>query len=496
MSKHNRRQFLQRAAAAGVGAAAFSISGTKAAGRVPGANGRVRVAVAGVNNRGQEHLAAYAKLKDKVEIAYLVDPDGRLFEQKSKWVKDNTGDSPKCEKDLRKVLEDKDVDAVSIASPNHWHALQAIWSIQAGKDVYVEKPCSHNIHEGRRLVEVAEKSDRIVQHGTQTRSNPAYMAEIAALQSGKYGKLLVAYGFANKPRPSIGFKPLGEPPKELDFDVWVGPAPMQPYHDNLVPYKWHWFWDFGNGEIGNQGVHQMDIARWAMHDDAEPKSVVSLGGRYGQKDQGQTPNTLLSVFDFGEAKLVFEVRGLVDGKHSKVCNEFYTTEGAIREGLFFPRGKTKGELLPDVDPEAITGRVTLSGKAVRPWSGKAFQDAQQLHFNNFIDCVISRKRKDIRSQIIDGHRSAILSHIANISYRLGAESPILDPVSRLGGDASAHEAFGAMKQHLADAGVKLDDTLCCIGRKLQFDAKAERFPDAEEANKMLTRAYRAPFLLT
>ena len=236
-----------------------------------GANDRIRVAVVGINGRGQAHMAAYCDMKDGVEIAYLVDTDSRLFGPRGKLVQDRTGRLPKCVQDLRKALDDKDLDAISIATPNHWHSLQAIWAVQAGKDVYVEKPCSHNVFEGRKLVEAARKYNRIVQMGSQSRSDPYWINQVAAVRSGKYGKLLISYGYASKPRPSIGFKEPKEPPKELDFDLWLGPARQQPYHENIVHYNWHWFWDFGNGEIGNQGVHQMDIARWAMPEGAVPQ---------------------------------------------------------------------------------------------------------------------------------------------------------------------------------------------------------------------------------
>ena len=226
--------------------------------------------MAGINGRGREHVKHLSGLKN-VEIAYLADPDSRLFAMSSETVKRHSGTAPRCVQDLRKALDDKDLDAVSIAAPNHWHTLLAIWACQAGKDVYVEKPCSHTVLEGRRLVEAARKYDRIVQHGTQSRSDPSWIAEVAAVRSGKFGKLLVAYGYASKPRRSIGFKPAKQPPKELDFDIWLGPAPEQPYHENIVHYNWHWFWDFGNGEIGNQGVHQLDVARWAMPDGAAPR---------------------------------------------------------------------------------------------------------------------------------------------------------------------------------------------------------------------------------
>jgi len=496
MLHHNRREFLKRTAVVSFAAAGFTIAGTKASGRVLGANDRIRLAVAGINSRGQEHLAAYCNLKDKIEIAYLVDPDSRLFPMRSQFVQDQAGNRPKCVQDLRQVLDDKELDAVSIASPDHWHALLAIWACQAGKDVYVEKPCSHTVWEGRKLVEAARKYNRIVQHGTQSRSNPAFIREVAAVRSGKYGQLLIAYGYASKTRRSIGFKQPKEPPKELDFNTWLGPCPRQPYHENLVHYNWHWFWDFGSGEIGNQGVHQMDIARWAMPEGASPRSVVSLGGRFGYKDQGQTPNTQLTIIDFGEAKLVFEDRGLVNARTTKVTNEFHTTEGVIKEGKFFPKGTTKGESLPSIAAEEFQQRVTLSGRVEKPPSSAAFEDPQQLHFANFIDCVRSRKRDHLNAEILEGHLSALLCHLGNVSYRLGAEVPFSRENKAFGDDKAAYEAFDSMKQHLAGAAkLTLDSATYRLGRKLDFDAKTEKFSGDDEANKLLARPYREPFVV-
>jgi predicted dehydrogenase len=493
MSRHNRRDFLKRAAAGGLAAAAFTIAGTKASGRVLGANDRVRIAMAGVNSRGREHLQHLCGLKN-VEIAYLVDPDTRTFEMASEIVKRHGGGAPRCVQDLRKALDDKEIDAVSIAAPNHWHTLLAIWACRAGKDVYVEKPCSHTLLEGRKLVEAARKYDRIVQHGTQSRSDPNWITEAAAVRSGKYGKLLVAYGYASKTRRSIGFKPAKQPPAELDFDLWLGPAPQQPYHENIVHYNWHWFWDFGNGEIGNQGVHQMDIARWAMPEGAAPKGVVSLGGRFGYKDQGQTPNTQLTIIDFGGPKLFFEDRGLVNDKTMKVANEFYTDEGVVKQGKFFRKGKREGEPLAG-GAEDLGQHVGLSGKVKKGAAGAAPSDPTQAHFANFIDCVRSRKRENLHAEIIEGHRSAMLCHLGNISYQLGTEAPFADPIEAFAGDASASEAWGSMKQHLVDAGVKLDGAAYRLGRRLAFDAQAERFVGDEEANRMLTRSYRAPYVV-
>ncbi|MCD4727370.1 MAG: Gfo/Idh/MocA family oxidoreductase [Pirellulales bacterium] len=494
MSRHNRRDFLKRSAAAGF-AATFAVSGAKASGKILGANDRVRIAVVGINSRGQGHIHNYCRMKN-VEVAYLVDPDSRLFPMRSRWVKDHAGNKPKCVQDLREALEDNSLDAISIASPNHWHSLQAIWACQAGKDVYVEKPCSHNIFEGRKLVEAARKYNRIVQQGSQSRSDPDWIATIEAVRGGEYGKLLIAYGYASKPRRSIGFKLPKTPPKEVDFNLWLGPAPQQPYHENLVHYNWHWFWDFGNGEIGNQGVHQMDIARWAMPEGAVPRSVISLGGRYGYQtqDQGQTPNTQFTVIDFGGPKLFFEDRGLVDKKTRKVTNEFYTDEGVIKGGKFYAKGKTVGEPLPGGAVDEARKRVTLSGRLVNP-DGKR-QDPTKLHFANFIDCVRSRQRDQLRAEILEGHRSTELCHLGNLSYQLGKETSFNRGSKPFGDDQDAQESFESMKEHLTDAvRMRLEGATYRLGRKLAFDAAADRFIGDDEANELLTRPYRHPFVV-
>src|SRR5207248_2210286 len=254
--KQTRRSFLKGTLAA---AATVTLAGTKSSGRVLGANEVVRIGVAGLNGRGGSHVGAFSKMKD-VEIVYLIDPDTRTFAKRlPALAKQST--KPKLVQDIRKALEDKNLDAVSVATPNHWHALITIWACQAGKDVYVEKPCSHEVHEGRMAVEIARHNKRIVQHGTQSRSGGGWEKVMAAIASGQLGKLEVSRGLCYKPRGSIGFKDFTTPPPELDFDIWTGPAPKQPFHANLVHYNWHWFWDFGNGDIGNQGVHRSEERR-------------------------------------------------------------------------------------------------------------------------------------------------------------------------------------------------------------------------------------------
>src|SRR5205814_2169862 len=264
MSRQTRRSFLKTTLAT---AATVTVAGTKSSGKVLGANDTIRIAVAGLNGRGGSHVGEFGKMKN-VEIVYLVDPDKRTYQKRLDQLNKLGRPEAKCVQDIRKVLEYKELNAISVATPNHWHSLMTIWACQAEKDVYVEKPCSHNVHEGRVAVEAARRYKRVVQHGTQSRSSQHWEDMLALAKSGKLGKLLVSRGLCYKPgggwetRGDLGHKPPKAPPSELDFNVWLGPAPEQPYHENLVHYRWHWFWDFGNGDIGNQGVHEMDKARW------------------------------------------------------------------------------------------------------------------------------------------------------------------------------------------------------------------------------------------
>jgi predicted dehydrogenase len=482
MSRFSRREFVKQAAAGF--AVSFTIAGTKASGRVLGANEVVRLGVAGIRGRGSEHIRAFAKIPG-VQITHLIDPDRRLFESRSAQVKQLGGNTPKCFQDIRKALEDKELDAISIATCNHWHSLMTIWACQAGKDVYVEKPASQVMFEGRKCLEAARKYGRIVQHGTQSRSDRKWAIAVAAARSGKYGKLLVSKGYASKPRWSIGFKPVKEPPPELDFDLWLGPAPKQPYHENLVHYNWHWFWDTGNGEIGNQGVHQMDIARWVIGNRL-PKSVVSLGGRWVNepnfKDQGQTPNMQLTVLDFGDVLLVFEVRGLVgkkgrDGKDipPQVTNEFYCEEGMITAGGFYPKGKDKPEPLGDFEIDIKPGD----------------------HFANFIQAVRSRKVEDLNADILHGHLSSALCHLGNISYRLGSQVPFSQTPAGVPMDVpQVRASWDAIQKNLRNAlDIDLSKATYTLGPKLAFDPEKEKFVDNPKADALLTRAPRPPFVV-
>ncbi|MBI4660457.1 MAG: Gfo/Idh/MocA family oxidoreductase [Verrucomicrobia bacterium] len=467
--KHlTRRSFLKGAA---LSATALHLS-PRSWSQVIGANDDVRVAVVGINGRGGSHISEFGRMKG-VRVAALCDVDLNVLERRGK-----SSESVQKYQDVRKLLENKEIDVVSVATTNHWHSLITIWACQAGKDVYVEKPCSHNVFEGRKCVEAARKYNRIVQHGTQSRSGGGSARLAALVKSGKYGKLLVSKGYCCKPRWSIGYRPIEDPPANLDFDIWLGPAPKQPFHRNLVHYNWHWFWDFGNGDIGNQGVHEIDIARWALGGTL-PRSVISLGGRYVDgpdfKDQGQTPNQLVSLYDFGDTLLLFETRGLV-GKLKEfpnmVTNELYFEAGAVKGNRFYPKGKSEGEPIVRVEAEVHPGG----------------------NFGNFINCVRSRKREELNADILQGHLSSALCHLGNISYRFAKTRPFEKPTD-FSDNSVVGDSIMTLLENTKAIGVDPAKATLWVGPKLEFDPAQEKFIGHPEADKFLTRDYRAPYIV-
>src|SRR5687767_9022666 len=307
MSKMTRRGFLAGSAAAGAGIM-FSTNT-----RAQGANDDIRVAVIGFNGQGKSHINGFKRMKG-VRLVALCDADQAVIDRAvSELNKDNI--KVETTQDMRRIFDRKDIDAISTATPNHWHALTSIWAIQSGKDVYVEKPVSHNVWEGRKIVEAARKYGRIVQTGTQKRSSLGNKAVFEYMQSGQLGKILWARGFCYKRRDNIG-KTEGETPvpKTVDYDLWTGPAPMEPLKRKKLHYDWHWVWPTGNGDIGNQGIHEMDLCRWALGEQELSPSVFSIGGRLGYVDDGTTPNTQIIVHGYPTAPLIFEVRGLPKDK--------------------------------------------------------------------------------------------------------------------------------------------------------------------------------------
>ena len=471
-------------------AAGAGLAMAKPFSRARGANDAVRAAVVGIRGRGGSHIQAYDDMAG-VRMAALCDVDSQVLERRAKPFKD-ANKPVDTYVDVRKMLEDKSIDTVSIATTNHTHSLLTIWACQAGKDVYVEKPCSHNIFEGRKCVEAAKKYRRIVQHGTQSRSSSGWAKQVAAIASGKYGKLLVSKAWASKNgrgRWSIGFKPVKAPPANLDFDLWLGPALEQPYHENIVHYNWHWFWDFGCGEIGNQGVHQMDIARWAIPGGDLPNSVISMGGRWVNStegyapytDQAQTPNCQLTIMDFGGPLLVFEVIGLVDragvdGKKypKKVTNEFYLEEGVIKGGKFYPKGSNTAEPLADVNVKMGPGDI----------------------FENFIHCVRSRKESDLHASITEAHPSSACCHLGNVSYQLGRQVSGRTRPDVLDRHEQVAKSWETIQQTVRGTlGLDIPRSTYQLGPMLKFDPKTETFTNNEQANRLLARPYRGPYVV-
>jgi predicted dehydrogenase len=311
MSRISRRRFLATTSAAA--GASLLIGGTRAAGNFKSANDRIRIAVAGLNGRGESHISGWLD-QENVEIAYLVDPDRRVLNHAMRELDQKLDGRYHVEgvSDFRRVLDDQTVNAVSIATPNHWHSLMTIWAAQAGKHVYVEKPMSHDVVEGRVALAAQKRYGVVVQHGTQSRSDAEIAGLHEAINAGKFGKLKIAYGYCCKPRDTIKHKKPSQPPEHLDWNLWRGPADIGQYHDNYVHYNWHWFWKTGNGDLNNQGTHQLDVARWALEDgQTNPVRVMALGGRFQWDDQGETPNTMFAVAEYPNGQFVyFNVRNV------------------------------------------------------------------------------------------------------------------------------------------------------------------------------------------
>jgi predicted dehydrogenase len=481
MQSLSRRKFLKTSALSAASLSLLPRVGLSANARVLGANDDIRVAVIGFNSRGQDHIASLRNLKG-VRIVAFCDVDSAVLARETKKAEDR-GETVTAYDDIRKLLESPDVDAVTIATPNHWHSLAAIWAIQAGKDVYVEKPVSHEVWEGRQLVNAARKHNRIVQTGTQSRSSPALREAIQWIHDGNLGKIKLARGLCYKHRPSIG-KTTGPQhvPATVNYDLWCGPAPMEPLRRAKLHYDWHWVWPTGNGDLGNQGIHQMDIARWALGETALSPRVFSIGGRLGYEDDGTTPNTLIVYHDYPAAPLLFEVRGLPSTTDSKNMDKY--------------RGESIGVV---VDCEHGYLTIPASYKTVDAFDKdnkplKKFEGSGN-HFENFIAAVRSRKSSDLHADILQGHISSALCHTANISYRLGKSMSPDEIRSAIKDNAEMTETFGRMQEHLGANAVDLSKTPASLGSFLKMDPAAERFTNSHAANALLTREYRKPFVV-
>ena len=479
MPKRTRRQFLEDSMFAAASAVtAGSASELLAAGSKQSTSAveKLGVAVVGVRGRGGSHIGAFAGRKD-TEVLYICDVDTEVGERRVKETARRQRRAPRFEADIRKVLEDHRVDIVSIATPHHWHALSAIWSIQAGKDVYLEKPVSHNVSEGRGIVEAARKYTRICQAGMQCRSNPGMMAAMKYVRDGKIGKVEIARGLCHKRRGSTGPRGIYEPPASVNYDLWLGPAPMVPVTRPRFHYDWHWQWSYGNGDLGNQGIHQMDLARWGLGVNRLSRGVISFGGQYGCGDAVETANTQVVVHDYGDAALVLEVRGLRKGSY-KGAKTGVIFEGS--EGYVVMTSYTSGA---GFDPD---------GNKVKEFSGGA------NHFENFLRAVRSRNVSDLTADIEEGHLSSALCHMGNVSYRLGevlSAGELEERMSSLSLSEKSRHAVEQTLRHLENGDIGAGEPRFRVGPLLAFDPEAETFLASEQAKQMLSRDYRRPFVV-
>ncbi len=478
--KHlSRRDFLKAAGATGV---ALLAPGA----RVLGANDDIRVAVLGLGGKGSAHVKQFHGLPG-VRVVAVCDPDSALVARRLQdFEKQFPGEKVLGLTDFRKVLDSKDVDAVVIATCNHWHALLTIYACQAGKDVYVEKPVSHTILEGRRMVEAARTYGRIVQAGTQCRSDVGLLEFMPFLHQGGLGKIRMVRGIVYRDRSSIGKRdtPL-TPPDSVDYNLWLGPAQDLPMLRRRFHYDWHYVWNTGNGEIGNQGPHEMDMACWALGDRAGLKRVLSFGGRFAWGDAGETPNLQYNIYEFGDTPVIFEVRTLWVSPTQKALPNYRGLRTGVVvtcENGTFVGGRGGGWIYDD------------KGQRVRQFAG----DGGGKHAANFIAAVRSRKDSDLMGRIENSHKSCIPVHAANISYRLGKQLGPDALRERLNADRDGLEAMGRYSEQLAAWNVDLAKEPWSLGAALEFDPEQERFAGpalVTEANALLHRQDRAPFVV-
>jgi predicted dehydrogenase len=476
MTVLSRREFLKGSALLAASAASAGLTEWTDApvlAQPPGgANERINIAVIGVHGRGMNHVQGLAN-RHNCHVTHICDVDTAVVRNAVNTVRDRQGAEPTVVTDMRRIFDNRDIHAVTIATPNHWHSLAAIWAMQAGKDVYVEKPISHNVWEGRRVVDIAQSTNRMCQAGTQIRSSTGIRQAMEWMQGGNLGQIRVARALCYKRRDTIG-RHQGETaiPHTIDYSMWCGPAPKRPLNRLRLHYDWHWQWDYGNGDLGNQGIHQMDVARWGLNKNELCRSVLSVGGRFGYVDDGETANTQICTFDYGEQQLIFEVRGLQTAplRSVMVGNIFYCANGYM--------------VMPGYN-NAVA--YDLDGAVVRRFNGP------DNHFENFVNAVRSRRRESLNGDILQGHLSSALCHLGNISYRLGRPQPFEPRPDVFRNNAAAQNTLLTMEEHLQGNGVPLNQTQLVVGRRLTLDAGSERFQNDVEANRMLTREYRRGF---
>jgi len=486
MSKLTRRDFMKSTMAAGAAMAMLSPNS-----RVLGANNDLRIAVVGTGGQGNNHIK-YFNEKEGVRVVALCDADQTQVQKRASAFEKKYGQKVKTYIDVRELLEDKSIDAITSATPNHWHSLVTIWACQAGKDVYIEKPVSHEIWEGRKMVEAARKYNRIVQTGTQKRSSEAHQKAFEWIREGNLGPIKWVRSLCYKARfegtngivnGTNGPNPV---PESVDYNLWCGPADMEPLRREKLHYNWHWVWNTGNGDLGNQGIHEMDLGRWALGDPKLAPRVMSFGGRFRVNDAGETANTQIVFFDYKPAPLIFEVRGLPRNKGSRSMDVWRRTGTNIGvvvqcENGYWSAGDAGGWVWDNDDKRTdrqISGRGGGS------------------HHQNFIDAVRSHKVSDLNADIEKGHLSSALCHMGNISYRLGKKMSVSEARSSIDNEY-VMDSFERMLEHLKVNEVDLEKEPITMGPMLTMDPRREKFVGeySDWANMYVKRNYREPFVV-
>ncbi len=484
MSDMTRRCFLKQGTATATGLSLGAFAATQS--RAQGANNEVRVAVAGVHSQGNGHVGRFQGI-DGVEVVALCDPDAEVLAQRSQEFEKKYGRKVQGYADVRKVLDCKDIDALVVATPNHWHALMTLWACQAGKDVYVEKPVSHSVWEGRKMVQAARKYQRIVQAGTQQRSCPAVREAARDLQAGKYGKVLWAHCSKLGSRSSIGKVTTPQPvPAHIDYNLWAGPAPMTPVMRQRFHYDWHWQWNWGDGEMANWGVHYLDDLRHLLGWESVPTTIQAAGNRFAWDDNGETPNMHFALATYDDVPVVIDVRNMPDpwrkgGKDGAIYlssrgGNVIQCEGA---SIRFARGGG--------------GAYDKAGKRVHQYRG----DGGTKHAQNFIDAVRSRRSQDLAAEIEVGHLSTVICHQANLAWRAGAAATVDEAHQAMKSHPDALYTLTDMLQQLAGNDVDLTREPFVLGPKLTYDPLQERFvgENAARGNAFIKSSYREPFVI-
>jgi predicted dehydrogenase len=497
MKPITRRNFLNRSTGAGLALGMPPIIRAQQSPHSQGPNETIRVAmlglgdttaVGGVGGRGHQLIPRLREIPG-AKIVALCDVDQAHLDREVHAFKDR-GEKVATHTDLRRVFDDKTIDAVVIALPNHWHGLATIWAAQAGKDVYVEKPFSHNLWEGQQMVAAARKYGRMVQVGTQNRSSTLLREAFNFLRAGQIGAIRYAHALVYRARDGIGRVDTPTPlPATVDYDLWCGPAPKTPLLRKQLHYEWHWFWDTGNGEIGNNGIHVIDVCRWALEQNQPPPRALSIGGRFAFNDCGETANTQIALLDYQPAPLICEVRNVSRTKNGAPMGRFRNRNHGIVidcEGGYFAGDASGGAVFDG------------QGKKIKDFpSDGGSRSLETTHLANFVAAVRSRKPGDLAAEALQGHLSAACFHMANISHRLGRQSPPEAIRSSIEGNGELTDAFERCREYLRENGVDLGATLATLGPWVTFDPKEEQFVRefAGEANKLARRSYREPFVV-